>query len=325
MKNSVLPLLFSIVIVFPALGQINQISPEVCGTPNIAVPLPPNIRATLDPSTGEGSLYIGVGDTSRKISLPGVVNEVDEVCPLKDGRLAVFAFAEKGGLGEVYLINRADGSLLDYLWGFAPAMSPNQRWLVYRKFYPARTELPVSEEYLLYDLTKSPAQNRPPGIALSDYANVGSAIFPVGQKNLEGDNIELLPPEQQHGVGSGYSGPGFFWAPDSRAVAFGDFVQQKLSIVLVTLDAQANTTASVYPVSLAGRCSPPIASNQLAYISRIDVGNKEVNDRPIRIDFWSGDEACSPKSLDIRSSDYQPPKAEIHIRSKRFRSVVDPQ
>ncbi len=220
MKNPVVALLFSIVVAFPALGQINQTSPELCGTPDAAVPLPPNIRATLDRSTGEGNLYMEIGDITRKINLPGVVNEADEVCPLKDGRLAVFAFAEKGGLGEVYLINRADGSLLDYLWGFDPVMSPNQRWLVYRKFYPARTELPVSEEYLLYDLTKSPAQNRPPGVDLSDYADVGSAIFPVGQKNLEGDNIDLLPPEQQHGIGSGFSGPGFFWAPDSRGGCF---------------------------------------------------------------------------------------------------------
>ena len=308
----------SILFVTPTFGQINQTSPELCGRADRAVPLPSTVRATVDRSIGQGDLYLEIGGVTKKISLPGVVNEIDEVCPLSDGRLIVFSFTERGGLGEIDIVNSTNGSLLDSIWGFTPAMSPNQRWLAYRKFYPKHTELPVSEEYLLYDLTKSPTQNRPPDVSLSDYQDVGSAIFLLGQKNLEGDNIDLLPPEQQHSAGSE-----LFWAPDSRAIAFGDVVQQKLSIVLVTLENGGNPAASVYPVSLAKRCSPPAVDDWVVNIQRIEVGNKEGDDLPIHIDFWSG--ACSPKPLEIRSSDFQKPKTEIHVRPKRKGVVVDPQ
>ena len=62
-------------------------------------------------------------------------------------------------------------------------MSPDQRWLAFRKFYPARTELPVTEEYLVYDLTKTPAQNRNAAVRVDNYTDVGLDLFPLGQKN----------------------------------------------------------------------------------------------------------------------------------------------
>lgn len=126
----------------------------------------------------------------------------------------------------------------------------------------------------------------------------------------------MLPAEQQHGYGSEFS-----WAPESRAIAFGDSVQQKLSIVLVSLDDRGNSDASVYPVSLAALCIPPALGNYLLKIQRIEVGN----DRPMHIYFWSGDQTCPPKSLDIRSSDFQPAKTGIHVRPKQKHSVMDPQ
>lgn len=100
METAICSFLLSVLFVLPTFGQINQTFPELCGKSDGAVPLPPTIRATIDRSLGQGDLYLEIGDTTNKISLPGVVNEVDEVCPLTDGRLVVFAFSERGGLGE---------------------------------------------------------------------------------------------------------------------------------------------------------------------------------------------------------------------------------
>jgi hypothetical protein len=168
MKLTISTILFSLLFMLPSFSQISQTHPELCGKPDGSVPLPPNVSATVDRSIGQGDLFLGPSDSAVKISIPEVVADViDEVCPISGGRLVVF-----GSVGyelkNINIIDSAKAALLDSFDGFTPAMSPNQRWLVYRKFYPFHTELPVSEEYLLYDLSKTPAQNRPSGITLSE-------------------------------------------------------------------------------------------------------------------------------------------------------------
>jgi hypothetical protein len=209
MKTFVLRILFLSSLVIPSFGQISQTHPELCGKPDAAVPLPPNVWATVDRWQGQGDVFIGPSGSAVKISLPEVVDAIDEVCPISDGRLVIFGKAGNR-LNNIAIIDSAKASLLDSFYGFSAVLSPNQKWLVYGKFYPRHTELPPSDEYLLYDLTKSPAQNRPPGVALDDRDDVGAVIFPLGQKNLPLDNIGV-PEDQQHQ----FSSETFYWAPDS--------------------------------------------------------------------------------------------------------------
>ena len=307
------PLLF--LLAAPSFGQISQTRPELCGKPNGTVPLPPAIRATIDRSQGQGNLYIGNGDTSREIRLPGVVNEVDEVCSLADGRFVVFSGS--GYSAEIDLIDGAKAVLLDSIWGFAPAMSPDQKWLVYRKFYPRRTELPVSEEYLLYDLSKSPAQNRPPGITPDDPLSVGRVIFPPGQDNGSADNIGIAEDQRHSSVSDS-----LYWASDSRAVVFGDRIQGIPSIVLVKLDGNGNTTALVHHVSLS-EVSPGVALDGVPLIvQHADVGPEQSGDRTVRIELFSSDSACVPKPLELHTSEFQPAKFEVQVPAKRKGSIV---
>jgi hypothetical protein len=96
---------------------------------------------------------------------------------------------------------------------------------------------PVTDEILIYDLTKSPAQNRPDG-DVSNYTDVGAAIFPVGFENLPSDNISVEEEEQHH------TSSAFRWAPDSRAIAFVDTTNKTpQAIVLVELDDRGVPTA----------------------------------------------------------------------------------
>jgi hypothetical protein len=304
-----------------SFAQISQTHPELCGKPNGFVPLPPNVSATMDRSTGDADLFLKSGDSTAKINLPAVVNKIEEVCPLSDGRFVVFGHS--GYSASVDIIDSTTATLIDDIWGFSPAMSPNQRWLVYRKFYPRHTDEAVSDEYLLYDLTKTPAQNRPPGIALDDHWDVGRAIFPLGQKNLAGDNIGV-PENQQHSCRS----ESFLWAPDSRAVAFADSVQGKLSIVLVGVDENGNTTASVRTISIAEVCGPATHEGSLPSldITASELEVEQSGDRSIHLGFLTGMVPnCELKKVDLHLEDFQPAKTEVHVleKPKRKATIVD--
>ena len=180
MKTVIFVALFPLIFVSSSFCQIDQDHPELCGKPGGTVPLPPNIAAAIDRSIGQGDLFLGSGNSATKISLPGVVNKIAEVCPLSDGRLVVFA--ESGYSTNIDIVDRAGALLKDDIWAFTPAMSPDQRWLAYRKFYPRHTELPVSEEYLLYDLTKSAGQNRRFDVTLDDHDDAGTPVYPWGRR-----------------------------------------------------------------------------------------------------------------------------------------------
>lgn len=90
-------------------------------------------------------------------------------------------FGDYGGT-DVFIVDKAKASILDSFLSFDPVMSPDQRWIVYQKTFPLHG-VEATEEYLIYDLTKSPAQNRPDGDT-TNHEDVGTTIYPPGMKNL---------------------------------------------------------------------------------------------------------------------------------------------
>lgn len=315
MKSSIVSILLLMLFTLTVFGQIDQTHPELCGKPDGVVPLPPNISATVDKWQGHGDLLIGPADSAVKISLPNVVDTIDEVCPISGGRLVVFARAGDT-LNNIAIVDGVKASLIDSFYGFSAVMSPDQRWLSYGKFFPRHTDLPPSSEYLLYDLTKSPAQNRPPAITPDDWMNVGKPIFPLGQKNDNGDNIGV-PEDQQHWMGS----PSFYWTQDSRAIVFGDLLQKKFSIVLVTLDNSGNTTALVHPVSFPDICGRAANEDYLNHFESAEFGSGQGGDRSIRIRF--NHPGCAPKTLEFHLSDFQPAQPELHESPKpKLKSII---
>ena len=227
MKRAATIILSTLASCWQAVCQIPQQHPELCGVPNGIVALPRGFSAVADRESFEIRFTFPDGFTLKKFQL---ARGIDQICSLKNGRIVVFT--ETGGASGIYVLDVVTHSLVDSFAGYDPVMSPDQRWIASRKAYPAHfMELSVSEEYLLYDLSKSPSQNRAEGVALEDEGNVGIPVFPPGRKNTDGDHIGL-PKEQLHGSGSS-----FFWSPDGKALAFVDGLMGQVSLVLVQIGA----------------------------------------------------------------------------------------
>jgi hypothetical protein len=239
--------------------------------------------------------------------------EITEVCALADGRLVIFGDAGYGA--NLSLVDEAHSQYLDTFLAHYALMSPDRRWIVYEKFYPRSTELPSSSEYLLYDLAKSPADNRAPGAGLAENTDMGAAIYPVGWKNESGDNIGA-PENQQHG----FIAP-FFWASDSNAILFADGFMGKRNFVLVTIDEDAHTTASVYPFPEAAECGDGSGRTlQPSGIRHVEFGPPEGSDRVMSIDVAGN--GCTPKTLQIRADDFKPAKREGRVIPKPTRKTI---
>jgi hypothetical protein len=156
-KRTVLAVLIILLAaaISPALCQIPQEYPELCGNADQPVPLPPNLSVAFRGSTTV--LTIGTGGSSQSIGLlPETDPEVQEVCPILSGRLAIFGLS----VGyAVNIVNPATETVDDAFMAYDPAMSPDRRWIASRAFYPPQREVRLSEEYLLYDLTAGAKAN----------------------------------------------------------------------------------------------------------------------------------------------------------------------
>jgi len=319
MKLAAIPLILSTALC-PLSGQIYQSRPEYCGRPADANPPLPDISAAFD-GNGEAVLHVGAAGPARGISLhgagslPSILHRIDEVCPLDDGRLVVF-----GGLGatEILIVDPAKGTVVDDFFVWRPVISPDQRWIVYEKMYPAHGAPDPSSEDLMYDLSKSAAQNRPGG-DLANTSDVGAVIFPPGQKNLPFDNLRL-PADQRHSLQSR-----FFWASDSRAIVFEDeLASQPNKIILVTLDEKGTPTALEHEITATDLCgnSPPDVKTLWRRLDRAEVGSDRNGTRMMVLDLSSDDARCPTHIIQLSTSDFQPSRTEMHVRQEPTHGTV---
>jgi hypothetical protein len=125
----------------------------------------------------------------------------------------------------------------DEFQGYDPVLSPDRRWLIFRAF-DQRVSV-RSEEYFVYDLIKTPVENRRRGV--SGEAVIGVRVYPseagpappVGPATPDGVSSEMIHfLFSRHSFGSW----SFYWTPDSRSVIFGDYAGTDRSIVLVSFD-----------------------------------------------------------------------------------------
>ena len=112
------------------------------------------------------------------------------------------------------------------------------------------SEIPITDEYLLYDLTKDAAGKRSfPGIDPSLVERYGRTIYPVTRNHVPFENHGVQP-DQVHS----FESTSFFWAPDSKWVVFADRLESTVSIVLVQV-GEKDLTTLVRPISPAdGAC-----------------------------------------------------------------------
>jgi hypothetical protein len=244
-----------------------------------------------------------------------LISEIAEVCPLSDGRLVVFG--DMGGAVAVYLIDKTKASVMDMFWAYYPVISPDQRWIAYLKFYPLHG-VEGSNQYMIYDLTKTPTQNRPDDEP-KHTIDVGVVIFPPGHQNYPGSNTQL-PKDQQH-----LGGTKLYWSSDSRAILFEDRTASDRGIVLITLDEKGSPTPSRHTLTEAEICGRNIQNGSLHTwrLERAEIGPDRTGSRAILVDLGSsGDNRCTPHVVQLHREDFQPSKTEVNGKPTYTRGAI---
>ncbi|HEX3681477.1 MAG TPA: hypothetical protein VHU83_02970 [Bryobacteraceae bacterium] len=293
--------------------QVQQSSTALCGKRS-HVQTPGNIRFASDEANGVSYVRFDVRDEARTLTLHGV-ESVEAVCSLAANESVIFGVLAGGAPAgfEVAIANPQDGALLDSWDSYTPVMSPDQRWIALRKFYPPQTALTISEEYLLYPLLKVQAEAHAPRNQSAEPPSSAIVVYPSGQTNAFMSNIGV-PADQVHVFRS----KSFYWSEDSHAVLFADSVQESLSAILVQLN-DGGVTTLVYPLSPANVCgteSPPDLTG--VTMADADVGpDGGDRGREIQMKFESSSSACKSRLIVLGSSDFQRPKPEYHPAGKR--------
>lgn len=282
-----------------AWGQIAQSHPEFCGLANGTNPPLPDVSATVD-AGGQSMLYLGNGVTG--IPLGFFLVEIAEVCPLSNGLLVVFGDHVST---EVIIVDPVKKARVDSFSAWYPVISPNQRWIAFVKAYPLHG-VDGSSQYLLYDLTKSAADNRSGG----PVSDPGSVIFPPGHENYPGSNIDL-PKNQQH-----FGATRIYWSPDSRAVAFEDRTVEGPGIVVVMLNGNGIPSARRHALTPAEMCGRNVTSSdgiswKLAGVQfEFDLARGGVG-MTVDIDASRGD-GCVSHTLQLQNASFQAAKTEVN-------------
>lgn len=296
-------------------AQTTEPYPQPCG---VRVGSRPAV-VDVSPVEVNGQTELFLGRNAPGIPLGPVLPSDVTVCPVSDGRLVVFAYSHNGP--GVMIVDPRKGAVLDRFSVHDPQMSPDQRWIAYKKFYFPGSEQPPTDEYLIYDLMKSPSQNRPSGDVTND-TDVGAVIFPPGQRNLPGDNYGA--PEQQQHKGASR----FYWAPDSRAILFLDRTKSPSDVavhsdlfsvnklILVTLDQNDVPSAFEHRMTVADLCGndTPEIDRDAWTVDRAEVGPDQGGSRSILVDLHLQNPRCPPHLLQLYTADFQPVAPEVHVR-----------
>lgn len=290
-----------------ALGQVAQDKPELCGGGDRSVPLPADIAATPGDSGIFSTLLVTAAGSSVPAHIQVEMGSVEEVCPISPDKLLVFGNSNPAT--SIAIIDRNAAKLLDSFSAYDPVISPNQHWLVLRDFYPPQSELPASEEYLLYDLTKDKAANHLPGIDPYVEAS-GRVIYPLvpdGRPFMHAG----LPKNQTHS----FSSRSFFWSSDSQAIIFVDQYRDSLWAVLVNVNGSEVHTF-VHRINAPEPCeqgSQGDISAATLTLAKASFGAGQNGNRTIELQFQSSDYgACRPKELILYPSDFVEATPETH-------------
>jgi hypothetical protein len=186
-----------------------------------------------------------------------------------------------------------DGSSeIDKFHGERFALSPDKQLLMYVKSYP-RMAFGASNEYLVYDLTAAPQVNRVSGEVVAEKTeSVGIPVFPTDSLNVPGDNLGV-PRTLVHSWGS----PGFFWLGNENVVAFGDYNQGALSLVVIDMRRGVrNRIVRLQPVNGPSLFDSALVCRkfqQEGYELRLwDIAPSQNSPEDVSVEIRSADERC---------------------------------
>jgi hypothetical protein len=296
-------------------------SPPLCGGRAAANP-PQNITVTYDRADGTAFVRLDTGGTAKTVTM-GAVDQVEALCRLPQNEVAIFGELTSGASAghEVAIASLETGTVLDSWDAYTPVMSPDQRWIILRKFYPPQTSLTISEQYLLYPLWRLQRERFAFKAQDAEPPSGAAVVYPLGQTNTFMSNIGV-PPTQVHVFRS----KSFYWSEDSHAIVFADSVQDSLNAVLILIN-DVGTTTLIHALTSEDVCESPSP----AFLSRATLVEATVgraggpNGREIQLRFDSGSSGCTPKTISISSSVFQGPEPESHPPGKRKPSTPEPQ
>jgi hypothetical protein len=295
-------------------GQINQDHPELCGNDMLGSQQLPVVSASINPSNGVATLTLQLDGSPKEVELLGAHDEIRQVCPVPHGRLVVFGWA---GAYAVNIVDGKNGQILDAFLAYDPKISPDQSWLIMRRFYSFQTEFVVSQEYAIYDL-RPRADSKRPGVSRIMTA-VGSTVYPVVPDSRRSYVLDV-PESETHQFRS----KGFYWTADSRTAVFADEVKNRLSIVLVRFEGR-KATAYMRPISAREVCGIETPSGESLPETRLT--NAEIdtagNISPIMIaTFRSVNSNCNTQPLTIRLDEFRTAPSESYPARERKPAIV---
>jgi hypothetical protein len=236
---------------------------------------------------------------------------VQQVCPLSQNRLLVFSPTNNDGY-DIKIVNKANGAVIDSFLTRSPLASPDQHWLVYREFTATQTDVPTTEQYRLYDLTKDASGNQVPGVDYRYVGGPGRTIYPVTPQHAPFESLGVLPEEVHE-----FPSDSFYWSPDSKSVAFVDLFASQLAIVVVRI-AGDDLTAYVHHLSASRVCEDGTVGIAQATITRMEVASTQEAIPQVWIDL---EVPCGVRRLTLQVKDFGLAKTEIHAPKTRRPAV----
>jgi hypothetical protein len=221
------------------------------------------VKISADRSRALQVALTATGHETR-FSVPQEAAQIHRV-RVAQGRLIVTGWTNGALANSVAIFDIRSGQLVDRFWAYAPSISPDSRYIAFSKFYPSHGIERWEDQYRLYDLARSPQENRPrlrqpvqgEGNNPNEQIDVGLALFPLSAQELDRDWADI-PEGDQHERASEFG-----WSPDSAELAVLDAHRGKVSVILTSLPlaGKAPTQVLVAPVpELNLRCGAGVRS-----------------------------------------------------------------
>ena len=223
-----------------------------------------DLSLDIDASTKDWNVVVTHRDRNiDHISLPREIDQVDVVRGAPQNRAIVIAEIGSGAY-EVVVMQTDPAKLLDkFLASKAVSLSPDNRYVLFVRFYPMHGGEGYDDQYRLYDVQGNrstnwpnrPAQDvRPNMPANYDETLAGVPVYPVKVGELGRMNT-FVPEGHEHLEASDFN-----WTTDSSKVAFADVQGNVISLVVVTVPTaeKRKPQTAIYPlVGLENVCGNP--------------------------------------------------------------------
>jgi hypothetical protein len=236
----------------------------------------------LDTSTDKWGVLIRRGSAAaERVPLPDILEQVYAIHRTAPNRAVLLADLSAGAK-FVGVIGTSSVKHLDSFWSSAdPSLSPDNRYVLFVRFYPMHGAEGEDDQYRLYDVlgTRSsnwpdrPAQDGPPTEPINyDSTLAGVPVYPLkaGELGRENTNVEE---GQEH-----KSASDFIWTADSSKVAFADVQGGVISLIVVA-------------VPPGGKGEPQTVVHPLVGVENVCLGPGEgaCDIRNVRSLAWDGD------------------------------------